>query len=560
MEPRTLNGQSVGMGVAFGRAFVSHEGMDEITSRPLRDEEVAGELARLDSVARAARVSLVHQRDDLATHFTEDQRRIFDAHLKILEDPVIESDVRSRISKERMNLEGAVRDVLGVYEQLFQVVETEGLRNKLSDLRDVVLRLLKHCHRENPQEKSQRMEGGVLVVPELSVSDLAEALQQGAVAIVAEDGSLGSHGAILTRASGIPALLGVEDITDLIQEGDTLLVDGDHGQLILNPPDEMVMAATGRPPEVEAEALPPAILADGETIHLEAAAASPRETRRAVGIGVSRVGLYRTELPVLQRAGAPREDSLTKLYGQVVQSADMVRFRLPDLESTAGLEALYPGPEANPSLGLRGCRLLFEHPDLMQRQIRAMMKASVGKEVRIAIPFVNDTADVRRVREACDNQRETLRLEGLDVSHPVQLGVVIETPSAALLGRELLAEADFALIGLDSLSELLLAADASHRDPEVGLRATKPHPVVLRAVRKLASLANGLNTELSVYGEGLADGGPLLPLLLGVGIRRLIVRPESLREVHARLAELGLDACERQAEAACHASTADELA
>ena len=560
MEPSTLNGQSVGTGVAFGRAFVSHEGMDEIASRPLRDEEVAGELARLDSVARAARVSLVHQRDDLATHFTEDQRRIFDAHLKILEDPVIESDVRSRISEERMNLEGAVRDVLGVYEQLFQVVETEGLRNKLSDLRDVVLRLLKHCHRESPQEKSQRMEGGVLVVPELSVSDLTEALQQGAVAIVAEDGSLGSHGAILTRASGIPALLGVEDIAELIQEGDTLLVDGDNGQLILNPPDEMVMAATGRPPEVEAEALPPAVLADGEAVHLEAAAASPRETRRAVGIGVNTVGLYRTELPVLQRAGAPREDSLTKLYGQVVQSADVVRFRLPDLESTAGLQSLYPTAEANPSLGLRGCRLLFEHPDLMQRQIRAILKASAGKEVRLAIPFVNDPADVRRVQEACDAQREILRLEGVDVSHPVQLGAIIETPSAALLGRELLAEADFALLSLDSLSELLLAADASHRDPEVGPRATKPHPVVLRAVRKLASLADGLNTELSVYGESLSADGPMLPFLLGVGVRRFVIRPESLREVHAALAELGLEACERQAEAACHASTADELA
>jgi len=145
MEPRTFDGQSVGPGVAYGRVFKSQDGLEDFASRSLQEEEVGEELARLDSVARAARVGLVRQRDDLASHFTANQRRIFDAHLSILEDPVIESDVRTRISKEHMCLEGAVRDVLRVYEELFQVVETETMRSKLADLRDVVLRLLKHC-------------------------------------------------------------------------------------------------------------------------------------------------------------------------------------------------------------------------------------------------------------------------------------------------------------------------------------------------------------------------------------------------------------------------------
>lgn len=559
MEPRTFDGQSVGPGVAFGRVFKSQDGLEDFASRSLQEEEVGEELARLDSVARAARVGLVRQRDDLASHFTADQRRIFDAHLSILEDPVIESDVRTRISKEHMCLEGAVRDVLRVYEELFQVVETETMRSKLADLRDVVLRLLKHCSKDRPSlDGKPQMEGGILVVEELSVSELTEALQQGVAAIVAEDGSLGSHGAILTRAAGLPSILGVEDITEILQEGDRLLVDGDIGQIVLNPSDEQVTSATGRPPAVEEETLPPATLAEGESIQLQASAASPREVRRAVAMGVTQIGLYRTELPVLQRAGLPREESLAKLYGQAAQAANTVRFRLPDLESTTGLDAIYPEPESNPALGLRGCRALFAHPELLRRQIRAILRASVGQAVQIAVPFVNDLDDMARVREACDNEREALRLEGLDDSHPIQLGAVIETPAAALLGREILAASDFALVGLDSLAELLLAADAGSRDAEVGSRAIQPHPVVLRAVRKLATLADGLRTELMVYSEKFAKG-PWLPLVIGVGVRGIITAPETLRHVHGMLAEMTAADCERFAEAACHANTAKEL-
>jgi phosphoenolpyruvate-protein kinase (PTS system EI component) len=178
--------------------------------------------------------------------------------------------------------------------------------------------------------------------------------------------------------------------------------------------------------------------------------------------------------------------------------------------------------------------------------------------VQIAVPFVNDLDDMARVREACDNEREALRLEGLDDSHPIQLGAVIETPAAALLGREILAASDFALVGLDSLAELLLAADAGSRDAEVGSRAIQPHPVVLRAVRKLATLADGLRTELMVYSEKFAKG-PWLPLVIGVGVRGIITAPETLRQVHGMLAEMTAADCERFAEAACHANTAKEL-
>ena len=554
----TLDGKSASPGVAYGPAVLSMAGMEQGAGRKLRDDEVEAELARVDSVARAARVSLVHQRDELGSHFTVEQRRIFDTHLAMLEDPVIEADLRGRIVNERLSFETALKDVLAVYERLFDVVESANLRNKLSDMRDVALRLLRFAKPPSERRRGIDRKGGILVVKELSLSDLTDALDHGITGLVAEEGSIGSHGAILTRAAGIPAVIGVGKISDKLNDGEHLLVDGDSGQVILHPPAEMVGAAQGRSPEGGFETLGPAALADGTRIDLRAAAGSPSEAKQAVGMGIKRIGLYRTELPVIQRQGAPREESLAVLYGQVAAASEDVVFRLPDLGSNSELSALHPEPEANPALGLRGVRLLLARPELLQIQLRAMLRACEGIPVNVSVPFATDLDDLRAVRRAADQAREELRLEGFEVSHPVHLGVSLETPSAALLGREMLRAADFGSIALDTLAMHLLASDRRCAYRDVCERLARPHPVVLRAVRKLVEIADGLEKPIGVYGEALHRPA-VLQLMIGVGVRRFAVRSDGLREFHARLASIDEDTCQRVAEAACHAGTADEL-
>ncbi len=554
----TVAGQSASPGIAYGPACLGPDSLESAAVGSIPESAVEEELARLDSVARAARVSLVRQREALAPHFTEEQLRIFDAHLRMLEDPVIEADVRERIRVQHMNLEAAVKDALSVYERLYEVVESEALRNRMSDMRDVALRLLRFCQRRRQEGGGKRMQGGVLVVQELSLSDLTEAMEHGVAAIVAEGGALGTHGAILTRAAGIPAVIGVEGLRELLQEGDMLLVDGDSGQVAVNPPAEAVNAALGREVAETPAALPPAELADGTPVTLRAAAASPREVRIAARMGVKEVGLYRTDLPVIQRQGALRETSLASLYRQAVSAAEEVTFRLPDLDGTCEIERLYPQPETNPALGLRGCRLLLTREDLLLVQLRAILRAAAGRTVRIAAPFLNDPGDLVRIRETLDTVREVLRLDGVDVSQPADLGVVLETPAAALLAREILREADFALLGLDTLAQLLLAADAAHTHEEVARRLRSPHPATLRAVRKLLQIADGLGRELILYGESLRRG-PMLPLVVGLGARDFAVPPESLQEVHARLAALDPEECEEVAEDACRAATPEEV-
>jgi phosphoenolpyruvate-protein phosphotransferase (PTS system enzyme I) len=559
----SLQGQTVSPGVAYGRVFVRDEGFGPITKRVLKASEIELEMARVDSAARSARVSLVHQRDELASRFTAEQRRIFDAHLKILEDPSVEADIRNRI-REGMNLEAAVRDVLEVYERLCQVVETEAMRNKLADLRDVAWRLLQHCDRGRAEDESETepvpMSGGILVVRELSVSDLTEALEKGVTAIVAEAGTEGSHGTILTRAAGLPALINVKGIHEAAASAQHLLLDGETGQAILDPAPELVSGTLGKLGEtLAAEELGPAVLADGTRIYLEAAIASPAEARRSASSGIREVGLLRTELPFIQRHGNPREDSLSKFHSKVLRAVDSAIFRLPDVDSSTGLERLYGTTASDPKLGLRGVRLFLEYPDLLGVQLRAIIRASVGQPVRISIPFVTDLADLRRVREAVDNAREELRLEGLDVSHPIQIGAIFETPSSALLAREIMGASDFALIGLDVLCELLVAADASSSEESVRKLTETPHPTVLRAVRKLVQLAEGLDKEIRIYGERIATGC-YLPLLVGLGLRRFVLRPGLLHEAQAALQQLDLEQCERIAEAACRCTSSQEIA
>jgi len=559
-QSATFEGQSASPGVAFGRAFFSLASLEELELRKLNDDEVERELARVDSAARAARVSLVHQRDALGEHFTAEQRRIFDTHLTMLEDPVLEADLRGRIVNERLNFESALKDMIGVYERLFEVVQSPSLRNKLVDMRDIALRLLRFA--KPPGERARRaadMKGGILVVRELSLSDLTEALEQGIAGLVAEEGSLNSHGVILTRAAGIPAVIGVGGIHETLRAGDPVLVDGDGGQVLVHPPDAVVALAQGRQSETAPERLEAARLADGTKVELQAAVASPSEVRQAVAMGVRIIGLYRTELPVIQGEGAAREDLLLPLYRQVAESAERIVFRLPDLDSTTDLEAVYPVREANPALGLRGVRALLAQPSLLETQLRAMLRASSNRDVRVAIPFVNDVGDLRAVRMVADRVREELRLEGADVARPLRLGVVIETPSSALEGRELLAAADFALIGLDSFAQLILAADVRCAYQAVRDRIQSPHPAVLRAVRKLVRLADGLESEIGVYGECLNWPGAV-ELLVGVGLRRFVVRTAQLPGMHERLASLDAAFCERVAENAARAVTREELA
>ncbi len=559
----TLQGRVVGPGVAFGAVILRLDDFSDISLRRLDDSEIGLEMGRAESAARAARVSLVRQRDALASRFSEDQQRIFDAHLKILEDPAVETDIRNRI-RQGMNLEAAVREVLEVYERLCEVVETEGMRNRLSDLRDVAWRLLQHCERgradgeETPEP--QVAAGGILVVKDLSVSDLTEALEIGATAIVALAGTPGSHGSILARAAGLPAVIRVDGVLDAAAQAQTILVDGQTGQILFDPPAELVSSALGTVAETQpAEELQPAVLADGTQVHLEAAVASPAEARRAVHMGVRHFGLYRTELPVIKRQGFPREDSLTVFHKQVLRAAETVLFRLPDLDSTLGLDKLCPGPEANPMLGCRGVRLLLNEPAMLGVQLRAILRASEGRPVQVAAPFVTDLGEIADLRDAIDNAREELRLEGIDVSNPIQLGVVLETPAAALLGREMLAVADFAVIGLDTLAQHLLSADASHGEPKVANLAIKPHPVVLRAVRKLVQMAEGLDKELRVYGECIGQSAYLL-LLVGVGVRHIALRPGLLNDAQATLHGLDLDLVERVSERACRATSPAGLA
>jgi phosphoenolpyruvate-protein kinase (PTS system EI component) len=293
-------------------------------------------------------------------------------------------------------------------------------------------------------------------------------------------------------------------------------------------------------------------------VHLTAAVASPSEAKQVKAVGITELGLYRTELPVIQRQGRPREDSLSVLYSQVIAASERVCFRLPDLKSTSGIQSFYSDDEANPVMGLRGVRLLREFPDLLKRQLRSILRATGDGISRVAVPFVIDADDIALVRNCAKSAREELRLEGFSVPHPVEVGVIVETPSSALLGRELIQCSDFVMIDLDSLAESLIMCERTSSHPSVFDRTRETHPVLLRAVRKLSALALSFEKELTVSGESLVQEG-LAQLLIGVGVRRFAVRPALLREAHAMLSEMNPETCGRVAEQACRVGSSKEL-
>jgi phosphotransferase system enzyme I (PtsI) len=536
-----LRGATVAPGLVLGRVHrqdhdLSHERAERV---PLDGVEV--ELNRF----RRALDDSSHQLLDLKARLTgrvrEEDARILDTHLAYLRDSAFIADVENLILNEQMRLEGAIGKVVGDFDRIFRLVQNETLRQSAVDLRDVGIRVLRNLEQhgtEGPAGPAPREY--ILVGRELSIVDMFTLANENVKGIVTQSGGLTSHAAIFARSMRIPTVTGVEHLLEEVREGDFVILDATEGLVRVNP-DEMVRAQyaeatrAGAPASsTEATDVPDWArrtprTQDGEEIKLEASAGNLPEVEQASNLGLKGVGLYRTELLYLTDATPPSRDALVQHYAAVVGAArgGRVTFRLLSVDSSLGLRYLHPHKERNPSLGRVGIRALLANPALLRRQLQAILIAGTGAEVRIAVPFVLDCSDLRRVREILFEERLELRRTGERFQPSVAVGVVLETPASLLGVRDLAAEADFLLVNLDGLQQHLLAID--REDPELGKTLESLHPYVLRALAKACEVAAGTGRELAIFGAS-AQPRENIAHLVGSGFRRFVLPPAALQE------------------------------
>ena len=570
-----LKGTPAVPGLAVGLCHCKAYDLDRAQVGRVPRDEVENELNRFHRALADSNEELLALKERLHGRVPADHVRILDTHCAYLRDSVFLSDVENLILNEQMSLEGAIAKVIADFDRIFRLVQSEVLRERAVDLRDVGIRVLRNL-RETEVLEDEEPEGDyILVARELSIVDLFSAAGSNVLGIVTEEGSMTSHAAILARSLRVPTLTSVPDLLQSVQEGDFLVVDASEGALRVNPEERVraqyLAAREEAETEVDSEipewATGPHLTRDGKTIEVRASCASLPEVERAAELGMDGLGLYRTELAFLVEKELPSVESLTAHYAAVCEQSrgETLTFRLLDVDSSLGLDYLHRTREANPALGQAGIRVLLEKEPILRRQLQALLRANMEssqlRPLRLALPLVTDPGDLRRVKEILFEERLALRKVGLgpkgdgDKAQPVELGVVIETPVAALGVEALALESDFLLLGLDALQQYLLAADRENVALKTAFECL--HPVVLRVARDVCAACEAASKPLAVFGV-TSIYARNIPLLLGIGMQSFCVPPAGLHDFLLATASISVRREEQEARSRMEAGSGQE--
>ncbi len=563
-----LRGVCVAPGLVLGRVHLKDHELSRAALVRVPLDGVEAELNRFHQALSGARAQLKSLKSRLAGRVSANDARILDTHVAYLKDSVFISDVENLILNEQLALEAAISKVISDFDRIFRLVKSETLRERAVDLRDVAIRVLRQL--ESP------VVGGaaavaprdyILVARELSIVDMLNLEGEHVQGILTEEGGLTSHAAIFARSMRIPTLTGIKGLLDNAREGDFVVVDATEGMLRFNP-DERVrqeyQAALESEPSADEDsggppqwALRPARTRDGERLALSASCGNLPEVSQAFGLGFSSLGLFRTELLYLVDKEPPSREGLIAHYSAVVAAAggNKVTFRLLHADSSLGLGYLHESREQNPALGRAGVRALFAAEAVLRRQLQAISVAAAGAQVRIAIPFVNDCADLRRLKEILFEERLVLRKGSEPFQERIDVGVVIESPAAFFGAHDLARESDFLMLSLDQTVQYLLAAD--RENPALQSKFDTLHPFVLRAVRGLVDACARESKPLSVFGV-TAAAAHNLPLLIGVGLREFCLAPVHLRDFLTAVAEIDSKRARKATESAAASSCWEE--
>lgn len=546
-------GESVAPGVAVGTVYL--RGFDEAEGYAPRipSDQVEHELNRLREALVVSRSQIEEIKDAQREVLGEDELRIFDTHIGYLSDPMFVSEIEKLVLQERYSVRAAIHRVVENYDRIFQLVENERVRQRASDFRDVATRISRNLTSEGggemlpPPDPDARY---VLAAAKLTTTDMFDLRNAAVEGIVAEEGGISSHAAILARSMGIPTITGIRNLPAQLENGDLVILDAGNGELHVRP-DERLLAEYTQSAErwksVRHEA-PPQEAAhatrDGSEVSLLAACGNVGEVELARTFGMGGVGLFRTELMFMVDDRLPTEDMLVKQYSEVVKLPDQQRamFRLLDVTAAARVSGLPRAEERNPALGLRGIRAHMADGAVMRLQLRAILRAAVGRETAgVLVPFVTAVQEIQRVKAAILEERLALRKAGVACAESLFVAPIIEVPAAAFVLKAFLDESSFVVVAVDDLQAHLLAADRDN----AGVREhyEMMHPGLFEVLARLARDAAALDKELVLFGEGAAD--PIrLPFYLGTGVRSYAVAPVRVNGMLEILQRFSIDECQ----------------
>jgi phosphotransferase system enzyme I (PtsI) len=562
---RRLEGIPVSSGVAIGETLViDHEGFRIPRHKVVRDV-VQDELQRLDTAIAAVSADIERNRDSISSQLGERIGAIFSAHLQMLKDPQLYSKLQGLVRDKHFTPEYAVSFTLRRYAKVFEDSENAYLRERAHDIYDLERSLLRSLLGHRREELAHLTSPVVVLAHNLTPSETANMNPEFVKGFVTEIGGASGHTAIVAKGLEIPAVVGTGKFLTDVSGGDTVIVDGDHGLVIIRPNRETIEHYQQ---EVERrktmlarlESLRdlPAETKDGVRIRLMANIEFPREADSCVGRGADGIGLYRTEFLYLESETAPTEEDHFQAYAKVIHSMKglPVVIRTLDLGADKIGGTVEPDEAKNPFLGLRSIRLALRNPELFMLQLRAILRASALGDVRVMFPLVTTLGELRQAKQVLAEAMARLRQEGLDFNAEIPVGMMVESPAAAVLADKFVDEIDFISIGTNDLIQYALAVDRTNTTVADLYQATDP--AVLRLIDMSLQAARRGGIQASLCGQMSAE--PVyVPLLLGLGLRELSVPSSIVPELKHVCRNVTIAQCEQIAHRAMSLDGAVEV-
>lgn len=560
-----IKGIPVSPGVAIGRALVLHsEDYFNVASRTVQAEEVSKEIARFEDALTQTRAEILGIRKKISNQIGRESSDIFNAHLMILEDRTLIEDVISIIKEKRVNCEFAFTQVIQRYFAAFAQIDDEYLKERIADIRDIGRRLLKNLLGEK-KDHVELKESYVIIAHDLSPSDTATMDKNKLLAIVAEVGGPTSHMAILSRSMEIPAVVGTDQATSKVQTGDMVIVDGTHGTIIINPDAATIEDYKNRGLRITQQISLldklkdlPAQTKDGRRISLAANIEFHDEIPSVISHGGDGIGLYRTEYFYMNRSDLPSEEEQYRAYRQVAEkmSDRSVIVRTLDLGGDKFLSSLEVPHEMNPFLGWRAIRFCLTRVDIFKVQLRAILRASVHGNLKIMYPMISNVDELKRANQILAECKVELQKEKIEFDTKMEVGAMIEIPSAAITSDILAKEVDFFSIGTNDLIQYSLAVDRVNE--KIAYLYEPTHPAILKLIKQV--IDNGHREHKWVGCCGEMSGDPAISLLLlGLGIDELSVSPFLLPKVKKIIRSVTFDEAKQLAEEAIKFHTGLEI-
>jgi multiphosphoryl transfer protein len=559
---RILRGIPGAPGIAVGSARLWTEKNISIPRRTGCD--FATESARLKLARDTARNELESLQTKVAVDAGESESKIFEAHQMFLDDPTL-LDVVDNFLHQGLNAEAAWMDSVSESANSLSKLSDTTLATRAADLRDVGERVLKHLTGESTSSGLKLSEPGIVIARDLTPSQTASLDKSLVLAFCTAEGGPTAHTAILARALQIPAVVGLGDEILSVSESETLIVNGSAGQVTQRPIDYEILEAEKQKSNFEqasksalASAAEPAITKDGKRVEVVANVGSVEESRKALEFGAEGIGLLRTEFLYLQRDMAPSEEEQYEAYKAIfdVMAGRPVVVRTLDIGGDKMLPYLELPREENPFLGWRAIRICLERPDIFQPQLRALLRAAIGHDVRMMFPMIAALEEIRAAKVAVTEARAALQAQGIAAAQNVQLGMMVEIPSAAVMADAFAREVDFFSIGTNDLTQYTMAAERTNK--HVAHLGDAIHPAVLRFIKQVTDAAHHEGRWVGICGE-LGGDADAIPILLGIGVDELSMTPALIPQAKEIIRTCDLSSTRRLAEEALVLDTADAV-